>query len=89
MNTRPDLGFERLLSAISQDIIDASDEEILATANELGLRPGMQGSVALAGVTFVMQRRNRREQLTVKTTKSSVDTNATRGRRRSKGDTPP
>ncbi len=87
MNTRPDLGFERLLSAITQDIIDASDEEILVTVNELGLRPEMQGSVALFGVTFVMRRSNRREQLVVKATKSSTDTNATR-RRRPKGDTP-
>jgi hypothetical protein len=50
--TRPELGFERLLDALGQDLIDAPDEEILAVAEELGQKPGMKGSIALAGVTF-------------------------------------
>ena len=50
--TRPELGFERLLAALGRDMLDASDEEILAVANELGQKPGMKGSIALLGVTF-------------------------------------
>ena len=50
--TRPEVGFERLLEALGQDLLDAPDEEILAVAHELGQKPDMKGSIALLGVTF-------------------------------------
>lgn len=53
--TRPELGFERLLAALGQALLDAPDEELLAVANELGQKPGMKGSVALFGVTSAWQ----------------------------------
>ncbi len=87
MTTRSDLGFERLLSAIAQDLIDASEEEILTTVNEFGLRPGMKGSVALFGVTFAL-RRYIHKPSAFRTGKSSINVGTTRGRRRPKGDTP-
>jgi hypothetical protein len=39
------------LDALEQELLDASDEEVLAAAAELRLNPDMQGSIALAGVT--------------------------------------
>jgi hypothetical protein len=43
--------FERLLLALERELIDATDEEILAAARELGMNPGMKGSSAFFGVT--------------------------------------
>ena len=50
-NSFPELGLERVLAALERDLIAASDEEMAEVASELGLKPGMQGSVALFGVT--------------------------------------
>lgn len=88
MTTRPELGFERLLSAIAQDLIDAPDEEVLAIVNELGIRPGMKGSIAFFGVTVVARRKNRYKQSDLQTKESSTAAGTTRGRRRPKGDVP-
>lgn len=49
--TRPDIGLERLLVALERELIEISDEEIMAAAHELGIRPGMKGSIALLGIT--------------------------------------
>jgi hypothetical protein len=53
--TRPELGLERVLAALEQDLLLAADEEILDVAYEMGLKPDMRGSIALAGVTFTAQ----------------------------------
>jgi hypothetical protein len=53
--TRPELGLERVLAALEQDLLLATDEEILDVATEMGLKPDMRGSIALAGVTFTAQ----------------------------------
>jgi hypothetical protein len=50
----PELGLERVLAALERDLLAASDEELAEVAGELGLKPGMQGSVALFGVTSTM-----------------------------------
>jgi hypothetical protein len=39
------------LRALEQELLDASDEEVLAAAAAIGLKPDMKGSIALAGVT--------------------------------------
>lgn len=83
----PVMGFERLLTALGQDLIDASDEEMLAVVHELGLRPEMQGSVALYGVTFAVRPKNLRGQSAIRVNTSSTSATA-RGRRRPKGDAP-
>jgi len=49
---RPVAAFECLLAVLEQDLLDASDEEILVAAHELGLQPQMKGSIALLGVTW-------------------------------------
>jgi hypothetical protein len=47
----PELALERILIALERDVFDATDEEILAAARELGMNPSMKGSAALFGVT--------------------------------------
>jgi hypothetical protein len=46
----PEQRLERLLVALERDVLDATDEEILAAARELGMNPAMKGSAAFFGV---------------------------------------
>jgi len=88
---RPEFGFERLLAALAQDLLDAPDAEILDVAHEIGQRPGMKGSIALLGVTFTfaMRRDELRRQLTRPAGQVSADARSPRrSRRRPKGDIP-
>jgi hypothetical protein len=86
---RPELGFERLLAALGQDLLDATDEEILDVANELGQKPAMRGSMALLGVTFAIRLKDQHEQSAQQTKETSTGATAIRhSRRRPKGDTP-
>jgi len=43
--------FERLLAALEQELIAATDEEILEAAHDLGMNPAMRGSAAFLDVT--------------------------------------
>ncbi len=52
---RPERGLERLLLALEQELLGASDKEILAAAAQLGMKPAMKGSSALFGVTFALR----------------------------------
>ena len=85
--TRPELGFERLLAALERDLLDATNEEILAVANELGMKPDMKGSIALLGVTFVAQLKDQDNNSGRQTKKATGRASATRPRRRRKEDT--
>jgi hypothetical protein len=80
--TRPDLALERVLAALERDLIDATDEEILAEAKELGMNPAMKGSAAFFGVTLLARPRPR-------PTQAGEQKSAPRARRRPKGDAPP
>lgn len=51
----PDQALERLLTALEHELLDATDEEILAAAKELGMDPTMKGSSAFAGVTILVR----------------------------------
>ena len=51
---RPERELERVLLAFEHDVMDASDEEILAAARELGMNPAMKGSSAFFGVTLLV-----------------------------------
>jgi hypothetical protein len=82
---RPDLAFERLLIALERDLIDASDEEILAAAKELGMNPLMKGSAAFFGVTLLV--RPPRGVLSAWSLQEVGALAATRRRRRPKGST--
>jgi hypothetical protein len=48
----PDAVLTRILEAFGQELIDASDEEIMEAAKDLGMDPQMKGSGAYAGLTF-------------------------------------
>jgi hypothetical protein len=51
---RPERELERVLLGFEHEVIDASDEEILAAARELGMNPAMKGSSAFFGVTLLV-----------------------------------
>jgi hypothetical protein len=86
--TRPELGFERLLAALERDLLDATDEEILAVANELGMKPAMKGSIALFGVTFAARLKGQDNKSGRQAKEARGRTRAIRSRRRPKGDAP-
>jgi hypothetical protein len=49
---RPEISLSRLLEALEQELIEASDEEIMAAAADLGMNPKMKGSAAFAGLKY-------------------------------------
>jgi len=48
----PEMVLTRILEAFGQELIDASDEEIIEAAKDLGMDPHMRGSAAFLGLTF-------------------------------------
>lgn len=48
----PEAVLTRILEAFGQELIDASDEEIIEAAKDLGMDPHMKGSAAFLGLTF-------------------------------------
>jgi hypothetical protein len=42
----------RLLDALADDLVEASDEEIMQAAKDLGMNPQMKGSAAFAGLKY-------------------------------------
>jgi hypothetical protein len=50
----PHSNLERLLAALERELIDATDEEVLAAAKELGMDPTMKGSSAFFGVKMLL-----------------------------------
>jgi hypothetical protein len=50
MSVRPDVGLERLIHGLEQELLAAPDEEFLAGARDLGMNPDMKGSAAFLGV---------------------------------------
>lgn len=45
--------FERLLAALERELVEATDEEILEAASDLGMNPAMKGSAAFLGIATV------------------------------------
>jgi len=83
--TRPELGFERLLRSLERDLLEATDAEILTVANELGIKPGMKGSIALIGVISTARPKDARQKSARQTNKVG---GSSRSRGRPKGDEP-
>jgi hypothetical protein len=52
MKTLPETALTRILDALEWELIDASDEEILASAKQLGMDPTRKDSAAFSGVTY-------------------------------------
>jgi len=46
------IALTRVLDALEQDLLEASDEEILEAARTLGMNPEMRGSAAYLGLKF-------------------------------------
>lgn len=49
---RPVLSLERILVALERELLEATDEEILDAARELGMNPAMRGSSAFFGLKY-------------------------------------
>lgn len=50
ISAAPEQTLDRVLDALAEVLIDASDEEIIAAAQELGMNPMMKGSAAFIGL---------------------------------------
>jgi hypothetical protein len=50
MSVRPDVGLEKLIHGLEQELLEAADEEFMAGARDLGMNPEMKGSAAFLGV---------------------------------------
>ncbi len=50
MSVRPDIGLEKLIHGLERELLEAADEEFLAGARDLGMKPEMKGSAAFMGV---------------------------------------
>lgn len=72
---------ERLLAALERELIEATDEEILDAAGDIGMNPLMKGSAAFFGITVA------RSALWPADPRESAA--APGARRRSKDDPPP
>jgi hypothetical protein len=49
----PEAVLERILAGLERELIEASDEEILEAARELGMKPEMKGSAAFLGLRYL------------------------------------
>jgi hypothetical protein len=47
----PEVRLERLVEALSADVAEASDAEILKACADLGIKPEMKGSIAFLGLS--------------------------------------
>jgi len=52
MAASPEMALTRILDALGQELIDASDEEVMEAAKALGMDPTMRGSAAFAGLKY-------------------------------------
>jgi hypothetical protein len=48
----PHVRLERIVEALEQELIAASDAELLQAASDLGMKPGMRGSAAFLGLLY-------------------------------------
>jgi hypothetical protein len=51
----PEAKLTRVLEALEQELIEASDGEIMAAAAELGMNPTLKGSALFAGLKYPTQ----------------------------------
>jgi hypothetical protein len=51
--TTPAAALGRILDQLDRELIEASDEDILEAARDLGMNPMMKGSAAFLGLTFL------------------------------------
>ncbi len=82
---RPEASLDHVLSALERELIDATDEEVLAAAAELGMNPSMKGSAAFVGIKSPRVVRS----APMDDFLSDTDRRALRARRRAKRETPP
>jgi hypothetical protein len=47
----PEAALDRLLTALEQELVEASEQEVLQAARDLGMKPESPGSAAFIGLT--------------------------------------
>ena len=52
MHAFPETALERILDALEQDLVAASDADVLEAASDLGMKPQMKGSAAFLGLRY-------------------------------------
>jgi hypothetical protein len=50
--TTSETALARVLDSLEQELIEASDEDVLGAARDLGMNPMMKGSAAFAGLNY-------------------------------------
>jgi hypothetical protein len=48
----PEIALTRILDALERELVEATDEEIMQAAMDLGMNPNMKGSAAFAGLKY-------------------------------------
>lgn len=48
----PELALTRVIEALAAELLEATDEEILEAARDLGMDPRMKGSAAFIGIRY-------------------------------------
>jgi hypothetical protein len=48
----PQEALERVLAGLERELIEATDEEVLEAARDLGMKPEMKGSAAFLGLRY-------------------------------------
>lgn len=61
----PETALERILEALERELVEATDEELLAAAHELGMKPQMKGSAAFLGLRYPTVRLSGEDLLTI------------------------
>jgi hypothetical protein len=57
----PEVMLARIAASFEEELMAASDEEIIAAAQDLGMNPTMRGSAAFAGIKYPISARQRRD----------------------------
>lgn len=57
----PEVMLTRIAAQFEEELLAASDEEIIAAAKDLGMNPSMRGSAAFAGIKYPVSARQLRD----------------------------
>jgi hypothetical protein len=53
----PELALDRVLAGLEKELVEATDEEIVQAAQDLGMNVKMKGSAAFIGVKYTFPKR--------------------------------
>lgn len=68
----PETALERILEALERELVEATDEEVLAAAHDLGMKPQMKGSAAFLGLRYPTVRLSAEDLLTIAAARTAL-----------------